>query len=642
MPSSPRPLRGLLGAAAVLSLLAACGTGSVDAPSRSSSASPAAGSTVAVEVAPSGASLQPSGSAVFAAAVTGSSETEVTWSIQEGSSCGSVSTGGLYRAPSAAATCHVVATSKADPTKSSVAFVIVSSSTSTSAMALGVNVEGATDWTPPFYADAVKQGRWDSGTLGPDGWPTGEASLIIASDKGLVARPQPYKLSFTGDADVRAVGGTLSNRAYAGGETTADLLIGPLAGGSSAHMSDSVQLTFGARRDAAGGVKDVRLMRPGHARGELFAQDFLAAISIFSTLRLMPWQGPDNGQINLNTAVEWRDRTLPGWSVQSGYGAAEGGAWETVTLLANATGKDVWVAIPYHASDDYITKVARLFKYGSDGVEPYTSVQANPVYPPLAAGRHVYFEWVNEVWNGAYESTHANEDATQAELDGGDPNHLRYVPADNIYEYSWRRVGRQIVRVSDLFRAVVGDADMMTRFRPVLARQLTWFDTYDQPLNYIQGVYGPGNAFGNPGHPVSWYLYGLAGNAYIDDQAGPTAAELVTQMRAYLASELMPAFAWAKARADGLGIKFMAYEGGQHLLPVTGAASAKEALQHDPRMKELLVELMHAWQAAGLDLFTFYTLGGNWGDTGFWGLSNDITDRTGPKWEAVKQVAAGL
>ena len=600
----------------------------------------AAGSrSLPVVVDPPVASLGAGQTLSFSAVVTDSVDQSVTWSISEASGCGSVTAAGEYTAPAVATTCHVVATSLGDPTKVGLATAMVWSASS--APSLGVNVEGATDWTPPFYADAVKQARWDSGALGADGWPTGPASLIVATPPGYAARPQPYKLSFTGDASLRVVGATLSNLVFSGGVTTADLLITTGPGATNPRESDNVQLTFGARRDAGGGVRDLRIMRPGHAPAEIFAQDFLQAISVFSTLRLMPWLGPGNGQVNSNTDREWANRTPPGYAVQSGYNGGNGAAWEYVVLLANATGKDVWISIPYHASDDYITKLAQLFKYGSDGVNPYTAPQANPVYPPLATGRAVYIEWVNEVWNGAYETTRLNYQDAQAELDGGDPHHLRYVPADNIYEYGWRRVGYQIARVSNLFRAVVGDADMMSRFRPVLARQLTYYDTYDQPLGYLEGVYGPGNAFGNPGLPVSHYLYGLAGNAYLDDVPGPTATDLAAQMRAYLATDLLPAFSWGRARASGLGLRFLAYEGGQHLLPVTGAAGAKAGFQSDPRMRDILVELMHAWQTSGLDLFNYYTLAGNWGEFGYWGLSPDITNRTGPKWDAVHQVAAG-
>ena len=80
---------------------------------------------VAVAVSPKTTSVVASTTAQFSAIVTGSSDTAVVWSIQESSGCGSVSQAGLYTAPAAAATCHVVATSHADGTKSDVATVTV-------------------------------------------------------------------------------------------------------------------------------------------------------------------------------------------------------------------------------------------------------------------------------------------------------------------------------------------------------------------------------------------------------------------------------------------------------------------------------------------------------------------------------------
>ncbi len=79
---------------------------------------------VAVTVSPGTATVVTNGTVAFAAAVTGTINTAVTWSTLEGS-CGSVAAGGLYTAPGAAATCHVVATSNADPTKSGSASVTV-------------------------------------------------------------------------------------------------------------------------------------------------------------------------------------------------------------------------------------------------------------------------------------------------------------------------------------------------------------------------------------------------------------------------------------------------------------------------------------------------------------------------------------
>ncbi len=81
--------------------------------------------TVAVTVSPATAAVPTGGSVQLAAAVTGSANTSVTWTVQEGAAGGAVGSTGLYTAPSAAGTFHVVATSVADPSKSAAATVTV-------------------------------------------------------------------------------------------------------------------------------------------------------------------------------------------------------------------------------------------------------------------------------------------------------------------------------------------------------------------------------------------------------------------------------------------------------------------------------------------------------------------------------------
>ena len=81
--------------------------------------------TVAVAISPKTATVAAGGTRAFTATVTGTSNTAVTWSVQEASGCGSVTQAGVYTAPAAGATCHVVATSVADATKSDVATVTV-------------------------------------------------------------------------------------------------------------------------------------------------------------------------------------------------------------------------------------------------------------------------------------------------------------------------------------------------------------------------------------------------------------------------------------------------------------------------------------------------------------------------------------
>ncbi len=89
------------------------------------SGGPAAPNTVAVQVQPPSAQVGPRGSVTFAATVTGTANTAVTWTVQEGAPGGTVTTAGAYTAPASAGTYHVVATSQADATKSGTATVTV-------------------------------------------------------------------------------------------------------------------------------------------------------------------------------------------------------------------------------------------------------------------------------------------------------------------------------------------------------------------------------------------------------------------------------------------------------------------------------------------------------------------------------------
>jgi chitinase len=96
--------------------------------------------SVAVSVTPAVATLSLGGVQTFTATVTGTSNTSVTWSVQEGATGGTVTSSGTYTAPRVAGTYHVVATSNADATKKAVADVIVTGSTG-----------GSSKWVSGYY-----------------------------------------------------------------------------------------------------------------------------------------------------------------------------------------------------------------------------------------------------------------------------------------------------------------------------------------------------------------------------------------------------------------------------------------------------------------------------------------------------------
>jgi hypothetical protein len=79
-----------------------------------------------VTIAPAQTALFVGETTQFTAVIDGSSAAGVTWSVKEGADGGVITAGGSYTAPAKAGTFHVLATSKADATKSGSAEVVVS------------------------------------------------------------------------------------------------------------------------------------------------------------------------------------------------------------------------------------------------------------------------------------------------------------------------------------------------------------------------------------------------------------------------------------------------------------------------------------------------------------------------------------
>jgi hypothetical protein len=80
---------------------------------------------VVVSIEPATASVATAGTTTFTARVTGTEDTSVTWSLQEGEAGGAITGAGVYTAPTTAGTYTVVATSKADPSRKGTAQVKV-------------------------------------------------------------------------------------------------------------------------------------------------------------------------------------------------------------------------------------------------------------------------------------------------------------------------------------------------------------------------------------------------------------------------------------------------------------------------------------------------------------------------------------
>ena len=120
-------------------LLAGCGGGS------STVAPKPAPVSVAVRLSPSSAILDQGATRQFTATVTGSTNTAVTWSVQE-SGGGSITNEGLYTAPATTGAFHVIATSQADSTKTAIAIATVVTPITVSISPSGVTLARGAAW----------------------------------------------------------------------------------------------------------------------------------------------------------------------------------------------------------------------------------------------------------------------------------------------------------------------------------------------------------------------------------------------------------------------------------------------------------------------------------------------------------------
>ena len=168
--------------------------------------------TVSVSISPTTANLNTGTQQQFAATVTGSTNTSVTWKA----SGGTVSSSGLYTAPSSAGTFTVTATSVADPTKSASTSVTVSQpavsvSISVSPTAASLNTGAQQQFTAYVSGTSNTAVTWSTtgGTVSTSGLYTapstaGNYSVTSvsqadptksASASVTVAAPQPISVS---------------------------------------------------------------------------------------------------------------------------------------------------------------------------------------------------------------------------------------------------------------------------------------------------------------------------------------------------------------------------------------------------------------------------------------------------------------
>jgi hypothetical protein len=272
---------------------------------------------------------------------------------------------------------------------------------------------------------------------------------------------------------------------------------------------------------------------------------------------------------------------------------------------------DPWINLPISADSAYVAEVAKLFKAGLD------------------AGRNVYIESSNEVWNTApgFEQSLYNQAQAKALGIGEHANHAR-----------------RTVQLSTIFGQVFGTDAVNKRVRVVLCSHKPMLKWWVKPmLDTIAKTYG---------HPKD-YIYAIACQTYFGGgtDAGENVAKILADCRADITAQIDETGQtneagrkqWVKLAADsGLAGGFCSYEGGpDHGGGSTTNIANRILAERDADMGTVWTyNYDDAFFKVGGNLAMQFTLSSAYCRYGCWGLTEDITDpQRNVKYTAAKLLA---
>ena len=321
--------------------------------------------------------------------------------------------------------------------------------------------------------------------------------------------------------------------------------------------------------DPADPLRDIDCRDKGRSRAELFNPAFIRSLHGFAAVRFLDWQ-----LTNLNRSVTWNTRTRPESANQIG---GDGVAIETMIALANTAHVDPWFLMPYTADATYIAGFAKL------------------VRERLAPDRTVYVELGNEMWNDMFEATRqAAREGIAAGLapagDGDTAKSLRYAQKTRAAMRIWAQVYAD--RPNRLVRVL-----SVQNVEPAMARLMLADKETARSID------------------------ALATAPYIHLDMTRLGVDDVDRMFAALPAQVDATIGYAaqtRALAHDHGKRFVAYEGGQHL--VTGDLALARAVQRDPRMEAIYRQYLRAWQARIGDRLMLYASTAPIAPYGAWGL----------------------
>jgi hypothetical protein len=343
-----------------------------------------------------------------------------------------------------------------------------------------------------------------------------------------------------------------------------------------------------------------------------FHADFLGSVANFKVLRFM-----DSVETNNSVAEDWADRIATTHYSQGQNNQttkANGMSWDYVIEISNELNVDIWINIPHKATDDYIDSLATL------------------LLNDLEAGRNVYVEYSNEVWNGLFDQKDFVADNAPGHQNAYVSTDLAAISGAGTFVH--KKNAYMTKRVWDRFYTIwSGSTSRIVRVGTAQLASATSAETY---LDYLYDtIGGAADVFA-----ITAYTGGIQADQHAIWNADPgsvTAAAVVSYISGRLSVQQGLAEA-VKVYADERSLPLVAYEGGGGFPPYQSASWDYNQAVWDghilyPDVYNLVTQNLenHAQSSVGATLMVAFSLCGTREQIfGSWGFLETMTDYDDP------------
>jgi hypothetical protein len=290
------------------------------------------------------------------------------------------------------------------------------------------------------------------------------------------------------------------------------------------------------------------------------------------------------------------------------YNSTVGVPLEVMVSLCNEVGADLWYCIPHAADEDYMRRSCELIR---DTLDPTL---------------RLHLEYSNEVWNWIMPQTRW---ASQQGIANGYASNVAHL----------RTYSERVIEVMDIASEVFkSHPERLVRViasqsgNPWVGSQVADWPVSDPAYNHVDALaVAPyfGGSFGTNAHVANTLTMSVEQLLVACEQDSITRHADLTRSNA--------------ATAEARGLELVAYEGGQHLVGVSGNENNNEltalfvATNRHPDMRDIYLNDLRRWDAEGGKLFMAFTHVYETSKWGAWGMLESLyQDRnTAYKWLGV-------